>query len=277
MQNKPLEITDADLHAFVDGQLDTARYNAIWNALQADQTLLKRVQQYRSINHGLTVLSQAIDTSPTPDWLLQSALGRNRDRKTYPWAAIFVLTSGVLGFLFGNTLPAHFAKSKQGFDLATQLAQPAAIAHAIYTPEIKHPVEVTADQEAHLVAWLSKRLQSDIKAPQLGQLGYDLVGGRLLPATQRGAAQFMYENRQGERLTLYIRQGVWQNPESVFRYTDSDNVRTLYWIDGSMGYALSGQVSKQTLLRLGEAVYSQLTATPSSSQAPIQRLRQTSQ
>ena len=62
-----------------------------------------------------------------------------------------------------------------------------------------------ADQEAHLVAWLSKRLGTQLKIPQLSGLGFNLVGGRLLPGDQGPVAQFMYQDAQGQRLTLYVR------------------------------------------------------------------------
>lgn len=65
-------------------------------------------------------------------------------------------------------------------------------------------MEVAADQEAHLVAWLSKRLGTPLKVPRLDTLGFGLVGGRLLPGDQGPVAQFMYQDGQGQRLTLYV-------------------------------------------------------------------------
>lgn len=53
-------------------------------------------------------------------------------------------------------------------------------ARAVYSPEVRHPVEVWALQEDHLVAWLSKRLDTTLKCPSLAELGYELVGVRLL-------------------------------------------------------------------------------------------------
>ena len=51
----------------------------------------------------------------------------------------------------------------------------AAMAHATYSPEVRHPVEVGADQEQHLVTWLSKRLGAQGRAPKLEAVGYRLV------------------------------------------------------------------------------------------------------
>lgn len=137
-------------------------------------------------------------------------------------------------------------------------AHRAVVAHAVYAPEVRHPVEVTAEQEDHLVAWLSKRLGTNLKVPHLDAVGYGLVGGRLLPGEQAAVAQFMYQDPQGQRLTLYVRTNMEQNGESAFRFAQEGNVRVFYWIDRRLGYALSGEISKEELLRVAMAVHQQL-------------------
>jgi anti-sigma factor RsiW len=137
-------------------------------------------------------------------------------------------------------------------------AKRAVVAHVVYSPEVRHPVEVGADQEAHLVAWLSKRLNTTLRIPQLGGIGYSLVGGRLLPGEQGPAAQFMYQDGQGLRLTLYVRTDRERTRETAFRFSQDGNVRTFYWIDHGLGLALSGEIDKDELLRVATAVYQQL-------------------
>lgn len=123
---------------------------------------------------------------------------------------------------------------------------------------MRHPVEVGADQEAHLVAWLSKRLGTALKIPQLGGIGYSLVGGRLLPGEQGPVAQFMYQDAQGQRLTLYVRTNREQGRETAFRFAQDGSVRVFYWIDHGLGLALSGEIEKEELLRVATTVYQQL-------------------
>ena len=72
-------------------------------------------------------------------------------------------------------------------------------AHRTFAVEVRHPVEVDAAQEAHLVQWLSKRLGRPLVVPDLSATGYRLMGGRLLPAGSGAAAQLMYENGAGDR------------------------------------------------------------------------------
>jgi anti-sigma factor RsiW len=98
-------------------------------------------------------------------------------------------------------------------------ARRAAMAHVVYSPEVRHPVEVGADQEAHLGAWLSKRLGTPLKSPQLSAQGYALVGGRLPPGDRGPVAQFMYQDGKGVRLTLYVPLQRGRTRETAFRFS----------------------------------------------------------
>lgn len=144
-------------------------------------------------------------------------------------------------------------------DQEIHLVQRASFAHAIYSAENRHPVEVSAQEEHHLVGWLSKRLHTDIKAPDLSKNNYQLIGGRLLPSTNRMAAQFMYQNSNGIRITLYIRRGAWSNNKTIFHFSNRQDTSVLYWINGEMGYALTGRLNKVELLKLSEQVYQQIS------------------
>jgi anti-sigma factor RsiW len=140
-------------------------------------------------------------------------------------------------------------------EIVAALPQQAALAHVVYSPEVLHPVEVRADDEAHLVHWLSKRLGAPVRAPHLRDSGYELVGGRLLPGETGPAAQFMYQDATGRRLTLYVRIAAADNRETAFRYAQEGKVGVFYWVDGPFGYALSGELDRPRLLQVAESVY----------------------
>jgi anti-sigma factor RsiW len=135
----------------------------------------------------------------------------------------------------------------------------AAVAHAVYSPEVRHPVEVAADQEQHLITWLSKRLGVKVYAPKLEEAGMALVGGRLLPGENGPVAQFMYQSQNGRRLTLYVRAETKQQRETAFRYARDNSVGVFYWIDRDCSYALaSADLGKDEMLRIANLVYKQL-------------------
>ena len=67
----------------------------------------------------------------------------------------------------------------------------------------------------------------------------------------------MYENEKGERLTLMFGRNE-QNTTTGFRFESTGNVQTFYWIDGPVGYAISGEIDRERLQRISDICYRQL-------------------
>jgi anti-sigma factor RsiW len=68
----------------------------------------------------------------------------------------------------------------------------------------------------------------------------------------------MYQDAKGKRLTLYVSRVEGQPRETAFRFSQEDKVAVFYWVDGALGYALSGELAKPQLLDVATAVYKQL-------------------
>ena len=247
-----LEITEAELHAWLDGELPDERRSAVESFLAAHPEDLSRLEAYRRIDHTLAGHFDSVLEEAVPARLAARPAPRRRRVLPYAAAAGLLLAGGFAGW----HLHALYSGGKPTD--APSWARRAAVAHVVYSPEVRHPVEVAADQEAHLVAWLSKRLGTPLKVPRLDGLGYGLVGGRLLPGDQGPVAQFMYQDGQGQRLTLYVRTNREQIRETAFRFAQEGNVRQFYWIDRGLGYVLSGELAKEDLLRVANAVYQHL-------------------
>jgi anti-sigma factor RsiW len=140
-------------------------------------------------------------------------------------------------------------------DLASFTAD-ALDAYKLYTVEVRHPVEVPGDQRPHLVEWLSKRVGSPLRAPELGTMGLKLVGGRLLPGPTGASAFFMYESPSGERFTLYC--GRTSDQETALRYTRGNQNAAYYWVDRNLAYVLSGPAEQDKLHEIAKAAYDQI-------------------
>ncbi len=162
------------------------------------------------------------------------------------------------GLAIGLAMP-DFKQSPSPGSAALQLPIRAARAHVVYSPEVRHPVEVDAKEHDHLVKWLSKRLDYPLKVPVLATEGFELLGGRLLPGGEgQPVAQFMYQDASGKRLTLYVSRSKKGDPVTAFRFAREGNVSVFYWIDNDCGYALSGELDKPALARVAALVYKQL-------------------
>ncbi len=246
-------IAEDDLHAYADGRLDTARLTQVETWLASHPGHRAQVEEWRAQSAALHRAYDRVLDEPLPARLLPPANAPRwidvRKLATVAWITLGI----VIGFaLRDQTLPAPDKTM-----IATSLPRQAAIAHAVFVPEVRHPVEVGADQEAHLVAWLSKRLGAPLKAPLLDTAGYKLVGGRLLAGESGEVAQFMYENSGQKRLTLYVRRAAPEDGATAFRYAQEQGIDVFYWTDSRFGYALSGSTGREDMLNLGNLVYKQ--------------------
>lgn len=308
MDQPPPPIDATTLHAYVDGQLPPGEAERVSRLLPDQPDAAADVADWRAQREGLRALHADLLDEPVPARLLDAVsrvaatpsmaepaaapvvdarparrawLG---ERGGLALAASVLLATGLgLGLGLGWTLHGLSVDAPDrlaGIDPTPAFVRDAGVAHVLYTPEQRHPVEVGAAQQQHLVQWLSKRLGQPLRVPVLAGQGWTLVGGRLLPAGESdpgdgsGAlarAQFMYENADGVRLTLYVAvtaaldaagQGAGT---SAFRLGAAPGTRaaqavprSLYWVDGALGYALTGTLSADALTELARQVHQQL-------------------
>lgn len=169
-------------------------------------------------------------------------------------AVLAIFTIGaVAGFGLGTRRAPQAGQDRVLADSAIQ-------AHDIYAAEKLHVVEVKADQRDHLVGWLSKRVGLSLVAPDLSGEGYELLGGRLLPQGAKTAAQFMYQNDAGDRVSIYVtrEQG---GGDTGFRAAREGDTRALYWMDDDYGCAIAGDAPEPAMTAMADTAYRQLLAT----------------
>jgi len=250
-------VSEHDLQAYADGNLPEERRAAVAAWLAAHPEDAERIESYRRLAEELRSTYQGVLREPVPERLqrvIRSGSGRRM-----AMVAVWIVVGAALGALGAWQLRSMQPAPAPAADAAAAMAHRAVVAHATYSPEVRHPVEVGADQEAHLVAWLSKRLGTPLRAPKLDGVGYSLVGGRLLPGENGPVAHFMYQCNRGTRVTLYVRSDMGANRSTAFRYAREGNVGVFYWVDSKLGYAVSSaDISKEDLLNVANAAYQQL-------------------
>lgn len=296
------------LHAYVDGELAPDDVVAVERALANDPAAAAEVAALRAQKNALHTRFDAVLDEPhrlslsnarsTAAPMRMSAWMSSRQWMGAALAATLVVGIGVAAGWFARgdaNIRNAIARGPDGSSSRVVPGAPvvatgdarfgdfvrvAAVSHAIYTPEIRHPVEVPAAEEAHLVAWLSKRLDAPLVVPHLGDAGWNLLGGRLLPAQVGPVAQFMYQDGQGRRLTLAVshaKGGTAKDvlaerlpaehrdataastaPTPAFRITEANGNTTFYWIDTDYGYALTGKLARGEMTELAGRVYRQL-------------------
>lgn len=240
-------VDESLLHRYVDGELGDVESENIRAYIADNPDARLMVDQYREINRRLKAIYSDNLSTPIPARLLLAA--SNQSRFSVSRIAASILWLG-LGAIIGYSLQQDVSDDS----FLRPLPVEAANAHAVYVPEVRHPVEVDASEQQHLNAWLSKRLDRPIAAPDLRDVDFSLIGGRLLPDGHRAAAQFMYEDADGERITLFIRQAP-NEPESSFLHAENNELGIVYWVDNGLAYAITAATDRQQLKSAAQMVY----------------------
>lgn len=245
-------VTEGELHAFVDGELAGDRHAAVEQWLVTHPDDAARVAAWFAQGEAVRVRYGAVAEEPVParfdlDELTRGGRGR--------WKAI-AAAAVIIAFVGGSAAGWFGRGAWDGAGLPAKMIIADAIdAHRLYIAEVRHPIEVPADA-SHLIPWLSRRVGSSIRAPDLATFGLKLLGGRLLPGPNGPAALFMYEGASGDRFTLYCARSAV--PQTALHYNLAGPVAAFYWTDGDMAFVVSGPADRDRLQKVAESAYQQL-------------------
>jgi anti-sigma factor RsiW len=253
-------IEEDDLQAWVDGRLTAGDNEAVEAYFAAHPELRARWSQYAEQREELRAAFAGSAEKPIPARLRVARLMAERSRRRHRQftriaaAVALLIVGGIGGWGAHDLLPA--LNSSASAVLASAVFDDAIAAHRTFSVETRHPVEVGANEEAHLVQWLSKRLGHQLIVPDLSTLGFRLMGGRLLPADSGPAALFMYEDGKGTRLSCYYLV-VDVAGETEFQFREQNGVSAFFWVDDGLAYAIAANVPRDRLLKIAEIVYQQ--------------------
>ncbi|KAF0223181.1 MAG: transmembrane transcriptional [Rhodospirillaceae bacterium] len=244
---------DDDLHAYLDGEMDDRGRAAMESWLADHPEDAERLRHWQEQKDGLHRLFDPVMDEPLP-WalhptVLRAGLRRQRGRMALRAAAacLLLVVGGCGGWwLHGHTRP------------MVAVGNEALAAHLVYVVEQRRPVEVPGSEREQMGIWLSKRLGARMDIPDLTASGFQLVGGRLLPAANGAAALYMYENAGGQRLTLYVRRTTEGGSSDDLRFQGRDGALAGVWSQGPFGCALSGPLPREDLEPLARQVWRQM-------------------
>ena len=270
---------DTTLNAWLDGELPAEQRPAVEAWLRDHPEDAARVRLWAADGEALRARFDGVVSEVVPQRLTDVVLNAEPVSAHAGWqrwaaaVALFALGGAVGAGLTWRLQPQPLMASAG--DARAAWVQRAAVAHSVYVPEVRHPVEVKA-QEEHLSRWLTRRLDVPVKLFDLRAQGFELVGGRLLPDAAGPSAQLMYQaiaptvavemaNGQSAkplRVTVYLRKPDDDTP-AAFSYEQQGALGMFYWVEGRSalggptGYALVGALPRDKLLALAEAIYRQ--------------------
>jgi anti-sigma factor RsiW len=266
---RPIE--EDDLQEWVDGRLTPEETQAVEIYFAAHPEVRERWSQYAAQRQELRQAFAEVADEPIPAPLcVNRLLAERRRRRLRHFAQIaaavaLLATGGVAGWSARDFLSALTPSASAV--LASSVFDDAIAAHRTFSVETRHPVEVGANEEAHLVQWLSKRLGHQLLVPDLNALGFRLMGGRLLPADSGPAALFMYEDGKGTRLSCYYLVTDVAG-ETEFQFREQNGISAFYWVDDGLAYAIAANAPRDRLLKVAEMVYRQNSSDGAKAKLP---------
>ena len=260
MTRPPRPIGEDDLQAYVDDRLASDRLPDVKAHIRNNPTASQRIAAYRAQRQELKDRLDRVVLEPLPARLRVSSLVaerratlRNRVRSVV--AACVWLSVGIGAGWIGNAFYEDVAESRLSTRLSA-VTREAISAHRLFANNSPYPVEVLGGQDKDLAAWISKRLGHALVVPDLSGNGLRLVGGRILPAGQDAAAQVIYEDVQGGRVTFYIRTG--EVGEAPLRAARHDDIQAFVWIDDGCGYVVAAALDRDRLFKIAKTTFDQL-------------------
>jgi anti-sigma factor RsiW len=244
-------ISDDDLHAAADGRLPPEQQAEVEAAMAGSPDAAARVAFYRRLNARLHAGYDFMLNEPVPERLTTRPRRRLWGALARVAAVVALLAIGGGGGWAAHSLFEYDERP------AESLASLAADAYLVYSSDVSHPVEVPSQDKEHLQKWLSKRLDRSVQTPDLTAVGYEFLGGRLLPSDGRMAGQLMYQNVTGNRVSLYFIPAGDQQ-ETAFRYIRARDVSVYYWHDDNLAYALASELPREQLKAICNEVYRKL-------------------
>ena len=257
-------VSESDLQAYCDGQLDASRRAMVEAHLAAHPEDAARLNDYHAQTMAMHVLYSQSEL-PENDALnrltgqLDRKINRQRSRRrTYRMAAAVAGLVAVIGV--GWSMQERFPKTEDPFLAFTRQATDA---HMLFAGRLPEPTKAEASDKSTVVSWLSQRLTGiPLQAPDLSVHGYNLTMERVLPSADGPAAQLMYvHDKKGLPITLFIGKNQQTRP-AAFTYVQNSDVSIFYWQDGPLSYSLAGRLDRQRLLELAEEVSSQVQSVP---------------
>ena len=281
----PQNITEPDLHAYVDGQLspDASAMMAEWLDCHPREAAMVHEWQAQAeairYLYGAEISAEEEDEAISDEMRVRkAALSQKMHAESLSprraFASLAPIAASLAIFFLGGISGGLLVYREQARSVSQEgprietiaqaeqdLIENAKVNHLIYTAEHRHKVEVGADEKEHLGKWLGNRLNSKshmLPIPDLTSEGFDLVGGRLVPYRGKPSALLVYGAEDGKQLTILIgRMASGQGEEDKGRqFAKEGDLGILAWQQGGLGYAVSAPLDQNHLQDLADRIAS---------------------
>jgi anti-sigma factor RsiW len=246
-------ISEADLHAYIDGELSAARAAEVEQHLAAHPELAVRLAADLRHKHAIRQFAHGLELPPPTQAArrLQGRLGRRlllgRILGIAPRVALVVLSIGV-GW------GAHTLYQAQRDNIPV-FADEAAEAHATYSSALL----TTAGDDPGAIAGLLQSIHESAAIADQDEASLKLIGAHLVSSDEGPAVLLLYEDPTGQRVSLVVsREDTIQ--DIALSLAERDGYTLAYWQDDWTAFTLTGGLKADEAVLLAERIRSDVLA-----------------
>ena len=235
-------IIDDDLHAYVDGELDSGRRRQVEAFLATRWDKTAAVEDYHRQRIVLHRLFDRIEDRGLPDDMQKLAAQADRalriGRLVRTGMRTTALCAAFAVVAVATTYSARIGQEQRA-DPLKDFRQQAIRAHLALGDD-----PLTADPAAEGAA---------ISAPELNAVGLIPVARNLIAAGSGDALQIIYVDSDNSRVTLFVKS-VEGGGRNTGTFLAENGVGQIYWRDAGIAFSLLGPADEETLSRIADAI-----------------------
>jgi anti-sigma factor RsiW len=246
-------LTDEDLGAFIDGELDEKRDIAIAAVIASSPELSQRVERLILDTDMIARVYGPLIERPIPDAMRQMVTGyrpapepARTSRRFLP--AAMALAAAIVAAVFVYPM-----LSGGGGDplVAEALAVRSGQVHAE-----RQFAEADISAEAARDGLVQAALAVPVKVPNLEKAGFKLIAISAYPSKGgREALQLSYRSRTGVLFTMYMRPTAGGDR---FEMSTRRNMQVCVWQNDSLSVVMAGEMPAHEMLKVATATYADL-------------------
>lgn len=245
------KLSEDRIQDYIDGRLNEQDRAAVAAHLLAHPDEARIVQELRQQNDALKGLGAEVLSEPVPDRLKAivsearhstHAVQIDRAKRAGFMQAAAILLIFCLGGAAGWFGRDFVVTGPNVNDLALEYAFRA---YNFYASANDYPLDFPADRESDLASWFERAFERPVGRPDLAEIGYNYVGGRLLPWSRGSQGLFIYRNEKEQGVAVFF----W--PSDSPRYdlrdlTREKKIASRFWWGNGFGFAImSDPVNEQ--------------------------------
>jgi anti-sigma factor RsiW len=256
MSGKGERMSSEDLAAYLDGEMTPQRRAEMERHLAHSPEDAARLEKWRRRDMALRIGLPELAKAGERDLALQlrrrrDELHRHRNRRPmlrWAQAAAIVLVVGLGG-------GAWWLREEQ--NSSAELTHAAAAAYLAGTATMV-PAGTAADRD-QLTENIATHLGVHVAPPDLSKFGFSLAGGQLLPSSDHPAAQLIYVDARGRRISCFFRR-IDTDRETNWEYSKAEGVPGIHRVGEKLGWVVLGDLPVAELQQIAEATYKSSSA-----------------